>query len=655
MHHKPKHTEHEIAIDATDGDAAAAPLASPGAARRAADGHPRHHRREHRAAAHRDRPAPERLEHQLDDHELLADLRKPLAVRRPRRRPPRSPPHVPHRPRHLHRLLVRLGDGWKRRDAVRCSRGPGARRRDALPAALSIITAAFHGSASREGARRLGRSRRSRSGDRRHRRRRPHRVRRLADDLLRQSPRRGSAARRLAEGRSGRHAQAALARPRPCRGSPRDDEPRRDRLRDHAGGLRRLDFHPDAPLRHRRRSRASSAFAIYELHIDAPLLRVERIADRAVGGGLVLMLAAAGSIFGLFLLCSLYLQNVLGMGPAHRPVSPSSRSPSQPGSARTSPVTSIAKHGVRGPLAGAFAGRGGRDVPSLPRRRERQLPRRCAPGHARSPAWVSASRSCPSRWRSSPARAQDETGMISGLNSTGHEIGGTLGIAIFSTIAAGASGAILGPQAASGIGHAFLIAALVATLASLVAIAVLPRAQHFLAEAAAEPAGDARPLTDAEDEDKDQRVRPETPPGGRRAEHRRDRQRAPSKRWRAIPMSAWPRSLAAPASFARRSTCTSRHARRCSTPSWSTRPRRSRRDAGSRARPRRAEGSAGASAPRDLAATQPVPQRPGDQHQPALREGTAPPTPPDDDTTRPSARTRPSGGRLPRRCLRRRG
>ena len=75
---------------------------------------------------------------------------------------------------------------------------------------------------------------------------------------------------------------------------------------------------------------------------------------------------------------------------------------------------------------------------------------------------------------------QHESGMISGLNSTGHEIGGTLGIAIFSTIAAGSTGAILGPHAASGIGHAFLIAALVATLGSLVAMVVLPRARHFL-------------------------------------------------------------------------------------------------------------------------------------------------------------------------------
>src|SRR5438477_1983340 len=59
-----------------------------------------------------------------------------------------------------------------------------------------------------------------------------------------------------------------------------------------------------------------AAFAIYELHIDNPLLRVERIADRAVGGGLVLMLAVAGTLFGPFLLWSLYLPHVLGWGPA---------------------------------------------------------------------------------------------------------------------------------------------------------------------------------------------------------------------------------------------------------------------------------------------------------------------------------------------------
>ena len=44
---------------------------------------------------------------------------------------------------------------------------------------------------------------------------------------------------------------------------------------------------------------------------------------------------------------------------------------------------------------------------------------------------------------------EDESGMISGLSSTGHEIGGTIGIAVFSTIAAGATGAFGGAHAAS--------------------------------------------------------------------------------------------------------------------------------------------------------------------------------------------------------------
>jgi EmrB/QacA subfamily drug resistance transporter len=226
------------------------------------------------------------------------------------------------------------------------------------------------------------------------------------------------------------------------------------------------------------------AFAIYELHIESPLLGVERIADRAIGGGLVLMLATAGTIFGLFLLCSLYLQSVLGWGPlatglAFVPLALSA------GIGSHGAGHLIAKHGVRGPLAGAFAvaavgmfllsrvGEHGSYVADV-------LPGMLIAGVALGVATVSVSMAILMGAR------EEESGMISGLNSTGHEIGGTLGIAIFSTIAAG-SGAILGPQAASGIGHAFLIAALVASLASLMALAVLPRAQHFLAKLALNP------------------------------------------------------------------------------------------------------------------------------------------------------------------------
>ncbi len=228
-----------------------------------------------------------------------------------------------------------------------------------------------------------------------------------------------------------------------------------------------------------------AVFAIYELHIDAPLLRVERIADRAVGGGLVLMLATAGTIFGLFLLCSLYLQNVLGWGPlatglAFVPLALSA------GIGSHSAGHVIAKHGVRGPLAGAFAG-AAVGMFLLSRVGEHGsyltdvLPGMLVAGVALGVATVSVSMAILT------GTSHEESGMISGLNSTGHEIGGTLGIAIFSTIAAGSSGAMLGPQAASGIGNAFLIAALVASLASLVALAVLPRTQHFLAKLRLDP------------------------------------------------------------------------------------------------------------------------------------------------------------------------
>jgi EmrB/QacA subfamily drug resistance transporter len=227
-------------------------------------------------------------------------------------------------------------------------------------------------------------------------------------------------------------------------------------------------------------------FGAFEHRTRNPLLRVERLADRAVGGGLFLMLAATGAMFGLFLLSSLYLQNVLGMGPlatgfAFVPLALAA------GVGAHAAGHMVARHGVRGPLAGAFlvaaagmtllahVGEDGsylRDV----------LPGMLVAGLGLGVAVVSVSIAILTGAR------EDESGMISGLNSTGHEIGGTLGIAVFATIAAG-SGAIAGPQAASGIGHAFVAAGVLATVASLVSLAVLPRARHFVPKLLLNPSG----------------------------------------------------------------------------------------------------------------------------------------------------------------------
>ena len=220
------------------------------------------------------------------------------------------------------------------------------------------------------------------------------------------------------------------------------------------------------------------AFAALERRTHAPLLKIERLADRAVSGGLFLMLAAAGSIFGLFLLSSLYLQNVLGMGPlatglAFIPLAVAA------GIGAHAAGHIVGKHGVRGPLAGAFVvtaagmtllahvGEHGSYVRDV-------LPGMLVAGVGLGVAVVSVSVAILTGAR------EDELGMISGLNSTGHEIGGTIGIAIFSTIAAGSTGALAGTHGAEGIQHAFIAAGVLASVASLVAWVVLPHARLFV-------------------------------------------------------------------------------------------------------------------------------------------------------------------------------
>ena len=71
--------------------------------------------------------------------------------------------------------------------------------------------------------------------------------------------------------------------------------------------------------------------------------------------------------------------------------------------------------------------------------------------------------------------ADDETGSLSGLNTAGHEIGGSIGIAAVATIAAGSTG-----LSADGIGDAFLALAGIVGLAGLAAFVVIPAAATFL-------------------------------------------------------------------------------------------------------------------------------------------------------------------------------
>jgi MFS family permease len=218
-----------------------------------------------------------------------------------------------------------------------------------------------------------------------------------------------------------------------------------------------------------------AGFAAMEARAARPLLRVQRLADRAIGGGFALMLVGSGVLFGTFLLSSLYLQNVLGTGPletglAFLPFALTAGLGAHLGSQLAS------RFGVRVTLAGALAVTAAAmvlfsGVDSEGTYLADVLPGMLVAGFGLGSVLASVAISVLSGAR------RDETGMLSGLNTTGHEVGGTIGIAVLVTVATTASGAVV---TAGGIADAFLVAGALAAVGSLLALVVLPSARSFL-------------------------------------------------------------------------------------------------------------------------------------------------------------------------------
>ena len=216
-------------------------------------------------------------------------------------------------------------------------------------------------------------------------------------------------------------------------------------------------------------------FATFELRTATPLLRVQRFADRAVGGGFLMMLTASAVMFGSFLLSSLYLQTVLGTGALETGLA------FVPFAAVIGVGVHVARHlierlGVRIPMAAGFAVTAGgllvlSSVSADGSYVADVLPGMLIVGLGLGTILVAATVSVLT------GAADEESGMLSGLNTTGHEVGGSLGIAVLATIATGAA----------GIGDAFLLAAAVAAVGSLVALVILPSARHFLPKLALTP------------------------------------------------------------------------------------------------------------------------------------------------------------------------
>ena len=223
------------------------------------------------------------------------------------------------------------------------------------------------------------------------------------------------------------------------------------------------------------------AFAALERQTRMPLLNVARLGERGVGGGFVMMLAASAVLFGSFLLTSIYLQEVLGAGALETGLA----------FLPMAVIIGLGAHlgghlvghaGLRIAMALAFAlvaagmlllagvDADGTYVGDV-------LPGMLVAGLGLGVALVSVALSVLT------GAADDEAGMLSGLNTTGHEVGGSLGVAVLVTVATGAVGAGRSASMAAlagGLGDAFLVSAGIAAVAGVVAVFVLPSAASFL-------------------------------------------------------------------------------------------------------------------------------------------------------------------------------
>jgi predicted MFS family arabinose efflux permease len=214
-----------------------------------------------------------------------------------------------------------------------------------------------------------------------------------------------------------------------------------------------------------------AAFVVLEGRSVRPLLQIERLADRAVGGGFALMLMASAVLFGSFLLVSIYLQDVLGSSPLQTgveflPIAAAAGLGAHVGSKL------IQRLGVRTPIAIAFGlGTAGAlllsGIGPHGSYFAHVLPGIVITGIGIGIAMVGVATAVLT------GAGHDDAGMLSGLNNTGHEVGGALGLATLATIAAGSAGT-------TGLSNAFTVAAGIAGAGLVLAVLVLPEANRFL-------------------------------------------------------------------------------------------------------------------------------------------------------------------------------
>jgi EmrB/QacA subfamily drug resistance transporter len=216
------------------------------------------------------------------------------------------------------------------------------------------------------------------------------------------------------------------------------------------------------------------AFVLIEARVRNPLMQLRTMARRPVVSGAFLMLVATGLMLGLFFLTSLYLQHVLGLnalqtGLLFLPVALAITGGAQAGAHLIARVggRAVAAVGFGFTAAGAAllaqVSPGAAVLTGV-------LPGFVLAALGLGPVFVTATTTTLANV------PRGESGVASGVVNTFHELGGTVGVAVFSTIAAAGIAATSGGDDAvlDGFTNGYLASAVAAAAAAVIAVVLVP-------------------------------------------------------------------------------------------------------------------------------------------------------------------------------------
>jgi MFS family permease len=215
-------------------------------------------------------------------------------------------------------------------------------------------------------------------------------------------------------------------------------------------------------------------FVLIERATPAPLVRPGLVARRPVAAGNLVMVAASGLLLSSFFLSSQYLQHVLELsalrtGLVFLPIAAALGAGTHLG------ARIVGRFGGRPAAAAGFALAAAGAVLLAQLRADGSavvdvLPGFLIAGLGLGAAFVAATTTALAHVE------PGEAGVGSGMINTGHELGGTLGVAFVSTVAgASLDAGVGGPVSVSGFGDAFLVMAAVAVVTTIVALVAVPR------------------------------------------------------------------------------------------------------------------------------------------------------------------------------------